>query len=223
MRQHVGYVRWIGNGLLILPAAVIIGIALPQFVSDWTTDQAFPVPAYVAINYQLPHETYERAAALLATTDRRDGNARIVLAEVAASAGYSPTQVIPILRAGVESLPASARGWTLLAQEYLVSGDRKLAARALSLALILGPYDYWVAGRRARLAATLWNELSPDDQKASLAQAALLWEIKSLRGEIPGLIQTPGGVALLTRALTPEDVRALNRWMVNRHLLNSND
>jgi hypothetical protein len=83
------------------------------------------------------------------------------------------------------------------------------------VALTLGPYDYWIAGRRARAAAGLWNVLPPDDQSAAERQARLLWDVPLLRPEIPALLRTADGAHLLAQAMgnDPQNVREINRWL----------
>jgi hypothetical protein len=218
--QFVGFGRFLNIFLLLLPAAGIIALAAPRFFSGWAMDEAFPVPTYIAMNYALPQKSYDEAAHILTNTDRRDGGARIMLAEAAADARLPPVQVIPLLREGLERLPTSARGWTLLASEYLAVKERTSAARSLSFALVLGRYDYWIAGRRAQLAASLWSELSADDRKTGEAEAALLWEADILHNEIPALLRTEGGPQLIDRALSgnPDEIRALNRWVAEHEL-----
>jgi tetratricopeptide (TPR) repeat protein len=194
--------------------AIIIAV-VPRFVSGLNIEAAYPVSVYVVMNYPVSQKRYAQAARFLAAADPNDGNSLITAAEASADGGTDRALVIKLVRQGLVHEPTSARGWTLLAEELTAAGDRRVAAKALSLALTLGPYDYWIAERRARLAATLFDELQPEDQRAAETQARLLWETDSLRPAIPTLVQSQQGARLMTRALQdePDQVRLLNRWL----------
>lgn len=200
-------------GWFIVPIALAY-LALPRLTSGMATDSAFPVPTYIAMNYPLPSSAYREAAGILAGADPNDSEAMIARAEAMSRSGAAPSDVIAVLTLGLSDAPASARGWTLLAeQEGKMAHDR--AATPLALALSLGSYDYWLAGRRAGDAVILWDALDPADKSAALNQLRLLWDEPLLRSEIMPLLTLQGGPALMTRALagSPDDVRALNRWI----------
>ena len=122
--------------------------------------------------------------------------------------------VVALLQDGLAKSPASVRGWTLLA-EQLDTIDHQKAAQALGQSFLLGPYEYFVALKRARQAAVLWDDLAIDAREAALEQTRLLWTEESLNDGILRLLDTQGGSELLARAFIdePEELRTINRWV----------
>ena len=204
---------------LLLPAVLVSALAIPRFISGLALEAAYPVPPYIAKNVILPRKTYAAAAEVLSHADPRDGETQIVRAEAAHLAGEPDATVLPIIENGLSHDPASARGWTLLC-EVLQRTDRARSAKALIIALELARYDYFLAGRRARDGAVLWDAIAPDDRSLVLRQAQLLWTEPQLHSEILPLLSAPSGAALMTRALSddPQQIRKLNRWVARRRL-----
>jgi hypothetical protein len=198
----------------LLPVVLVTAAAIPRIVSGLALETAFPVPSYIVKNVVLPRKSYAAAAVVLSHADPRDGETQILRAEAAHLGGTPDAQVIPIIENGLSHDPAYARGWTLLS-ELLQQTDRVRASKALTTALELAPYDYFLAGRRARDGAMLWDVVSEDGRALLVRQAGLLWTEKQLRDQIIPLLDTPGGAALMTRALgdNPDQIRALNRWV----------
>lgn len=199
---------------LLLPAALLVAIAIPRYQSGRAVDSAYPVPAYTIMNFALPANSYRAAADALAEADPRDGRTLIERAEIASLAGLSRNEVVSLLEDGLARAPASARGWTILA-EQTAGGNKTRAANALAHSLLLGPDEYYLAAKRARVAATVWDALPSDAADAALGQARNLWKEGGLNREIPDLLALKGGPELMTRAFRddPEDLRALNRWL----------
>jgi tetratricopeptide (TPR) repeat protein len=207
--------RWLARAAWFLPPIMIIALAVPRLASGAAGEAAFPVPIYIVMNYPLPQKTYANAARILGATNSYDGDQTISEAEAAADSGVAPSQTIQLVRGGLMHAPVNARGWTLLADAYLAEKNVRAGAQALSLALTLGPFDYWVAGRRARACAALWNVLGAIDRDACENQARLLWDASDLRPQLIPLVQTQEGVQLLTRAVDndPQQVRDINRFL----------
>ena len=207
--------RWLARVIWLLLPAILIALTIPRLKSGLSENSAFPVPTYMIMNVALPRQSYAQAAEILAHSDPNDGGVRIAAAEAAANAGSLPTRVVDLVRQGLEHSPVSARGWTLLAEQELRENNSRHGAQALSMALVLGPYDYWIAGRRARAGAALWNDLSPDDQRAVENQARLLWETPGLRTNLLTLLRVKNGPYVLTRAMgnDSQKIRTLNRWI----------
>jgi hypothetical protein len=210
---------WIIRLCLLLPPILLMVLAVPRFISGIALERAFPVPPYIVKNVILPRKSYATAAEILSHASPQDGETQILRAEAAHMAGQSDRIVRPIVENGLSTDPANARGWTLYS-EVLRATDRKHSAKALGIALELAPYDYFLAGRRARDGAMIWDAMLPDDKPFLLRQAALLWSEPILHPEIFPLLNTPGGPALMTQALKddPDQIRALNQW-VARHRL----
>jgi len=207
---------WGARILLLLPAVLLLAAAIPRFVSGRAVDAAFPVPAYMVLNQPLPLNSYRAAADVLAKAGENDGRAILERAEAASLGGDSSAHVMALLRSGLAETPASVRGWTLLA-EQLVNEDPQSAKTALEHSVLLGRYEYFVAGKRSRVAATMWDQLPPDVQAAILPQTRLLWTDITLRTNIAPLLTTPGGRELVGRAFRddPEQLRALNRYLAD--------
>ena len=205
---------WTGRLLLFLPAVLLLMAAVPRFESGLAVDAAFPVPVYMVVNAPLPANSYRAAADVLAGADSRDGRSMLERAEAASMAGDPQAAVVDMLRSALAEAPASVRGWTLLA-EQLLKQDPKAATTSLEHSLLLGRYEYFVAGKRARVAAAVWDQLSPGAREAMILQTRLLWPDIVLRRDIASLLSTPGGSDLMNRAFRndPEQVRALNRWL----------
>ena len=208
---------WLLRIGLLLPVLLVTAAAIPRIVSGLALEAAFPVPSYIVKNVVLPRKSYAAAAIVLSHADSRDGETQILRAEAAHLGGMPDAQVIPIVENGLGHDPAYARGWTLLS-ELLRQTDRARASKALTIALELAPYDYFLAGRRARDGAMLWDAMSDDGRGLLLRQAGLLWSEPQLRDQVMPLLDTPGGAALMTRALkdNPDQIRALNRWVARR-------
>ena len=207
--------HWLSLSIWIAIGLFVFVIAAFRMQSGFAVDRAFPVPIYMVMGVPVPHGAYVQAAQTLQHANPKDGEAMIAAAEAATRAGALPLQVIPRARLGLQKSPASARGWTLLAEEYLAERRGPEATRALSTALLLSPFDYWIAGRRAHVAAALLDDLDHDTRASADRQAELLWETPGLRDEIPGLLRAPGGRRLMAEALATDSqsVRALNRWL----------
>ena len=205
---------WLCRVVLLAPVVLLLVVAIPRFQDGLAVDAAFPVPVYAVLNVALPVTSYRAAADVLANADSNDGPTLIARAEVASLAGNPPERVLDILRDGLSRSPASARGWSLLA-EQLEKQDRTQAAAALAHSLLLGPREYFIAGKRARATALLWDELPADAREAALGQTRLLWTEILLHPEIGPLLTTSGGAELMKRAFQndPEQLRALNRWL----------
>ena len=111
-------------------------------------------------------------------------------------------------------MPASARGWLLLA-ERLSFHDANGAARALSQSLSLSPLEHALIGRQARLTARLWADLPDRSRQTALRQVAQLWAAPILRHELSSLQATDGGEDLLARAFadTPETHHTVSEWV----------
>jgi hypothetical protein len=198
----------------ILPGLLMIGAALPLLRDGSAWSEAAPVPSRMIERRVLLPMAYRNAAEALAYADDRDGDAQMAGAEAAIHAGASRAGQIGRLERAVLDTPASARGWTLLS-EALSDVDRRRAAKALSQAMTLGPYDYWLAAARAEDAAAWWDVLDDDTRAAALRQTRLLWSEPGLRPGLLRLLSTRRGAALVQRtfAADPDDLRALNRWV----------
>jgi hypothetical protein len=207
-------VAWLTGAVLLLPAGLLAAAGLVHLHNGQAVNAAFPVPLMMATDVAVPARASADAARALAVADPRDGDAVLAQAEAGYHAGVPRTETLQRVRAGLSRAPASAEGWTFYA-EMLQPRDPAMAVRALDQAFLLAPHDFYLAGRRARLAALLWGQLDRDGRDAALTQARLLWQEPLLHQEMLQLLAAPQGSALLTRAYAgdPDTMRAINRWV----------
>jgi hypothetical protein len=200
--------------VLIAPAIVLVFAAVPRLQSGLAIDAVYPVPVMMVIGADLPQTSYNDAGTILSTAGAADGNAILLRAEALSLMQPKPAGTEALIEEGLSKSPTSVRGWTLLA-EGLQGADRVRAAQALEQSLLLGPYEYYVAVRRARLAALLWDELPNEARPMALRQMRLLWQEPTLNAGILRLLATDGGANLIARSFQdePDEVRAINRWV----------
>jgi hypothetical protein len=130
---------WVLRVAIFAPGLVLAGAALPRLASGFALAAASPVPLFIHANAQLPTTAYKEARDALAHASNSDGQAKIWEAEAAHLAGSPAQDVQSILISALERAPASARGWTLLA-EIEAARDPKGAASAIGFALQLAPF-----------------------------------------------------------------------------------
>lgn len=200
---------------LCLPGVLLGTFGYIHFVDGWAQDAAVPVPVYMVAQIKMPKSAYVEAAKALRYADHRNGGAELARAEARVRSGEQGASIVDQIRDGLAHQPASARGWTLLA-EVLNPSQEKYAAQSLSQALILAPNDYWLAGARAEDAAQLWPDLDDDARHMAFAQTRLLWQEPQLREQLVDLARTPAGAALISRAFGQDDIRAINRLLSRR-------
>jgi predicted Zn-dependent protease len=160
----------------------------------------------------LPKAAYDNAANTLANASPNDGDAMLIRAEVLLNTGRTASDVVPLLVDGLRHAPASARGWTLLAEAQQPLQPTR-AATALSQAFLLAPRDYWIAAARVRAAGLLWPSLDGETRAAAEKQSRLLWQEELLRPQLVVAAQTNEGAALLTRSFREEEIRDVSRYI----------
>lgn len=198
--------------MLLAPGICLALFGAKHFVDGCSIDAAVPVPNYMVAGVNVPKAAYAAAAAALLNANPRNGFAEIARAEAMMRAGASSARVIPVLTEGLGVSPASARGWTLLAENTAVK-QKHQAAEILAQALVLAPRDYWLAGMRARAAAFLWPDLNTDTRALAISQTRLLWHEEQLRPQFLALADSAEGAALITHSFPADDIRAINRWL----------
>lgn len=200
--------------LLIVPGIGLILAAVPDVRDGLLWDASIPTPEDIEAQWPLPSASYARSASLLSKTNSRDTEAHIFAAEAAMLANGDPSQQINALQVAVSKAPANARAWMVLSDAYRPR-DPKMAAKALAQALLLAPYDYFLAGPRAERAAILWDYLDDETRAAGLRQTLMLWESPELRDEIHALMASQDGIDLLNRALAhrQNELSRLKLWL----------
>jgi hypothetical protein len=208
------FIRVLCASVLAVPGIALAALAFSHLMDGIAVDGAIPIPNYMLAAIALPQTSYERASASLRQASARDGEAAIVSAEASIHAGVRSDSEIPQIERGLTLEPGSARGWLLLAEAYGPAHSSR-AASALSQSLVLAPYDFWLAGRRSRLGAFLWDSLDKDTQAMARRQVIRMWEEPALRNQLKPLFGTDAGRALLKTSFAgePDELRALNRWV----------
>lgn len=186
-----------------------------HFADGMALDAAVPVPVYMVAQVAMPKSAYAAAADALAKTNPRNGRGLLLWSEARLHAGVPSEKLASTFADGVSRMPASSRGWTLLA-EMQMPRDPGSAAKAIGQAMALAPRDSWLIGGQVQDAAQLWPQLDQDSQEVAILRARLLWTDPTLRMQIKSVVQTPQGAALMTRALSDGERRALNRWLVQQ-------
>jgi len=198
--------------VLVVPGIFLGIFGFVHFKDGLAVDAAVPVPVYMVAQISVPKKAYVEAAEALSEACQRNGGAMLSEAEARIHGGEPASVVLPLLRNGLSHEPASARGWTLLA-EILHSKHPAWAAQALNEAFLLSPRDTWIAGARAQDAALLWPYLDDDTRGMAVEQTRRIWQEPLLRLQILGVVDTPQGAALVTRSFGQGDIRAINRWV----------
>lgn len=210
---------WALRVVLLCPPVILLLAALPRLASGIALEAAFPVPSYMGVDRAVPITAYRTTAAVLADADAADGEAQIARSRAAYLSGEVGPKIIAIADNGLSHSPTSAAGWTLLAA-LRTPVDHARAADAISVALELAPYDYFLAAWRARAAAPLWTDLPADTRKGVARDVRFLWSDRTLRRQIRSILAVPGGPALVTYAMKddPDGLRALNRMVARERL-----
>ncbi|MGB8363043.1 MAG: hypothetical protein ACLQUZ_06730 [Rhizomicrobium sp.] len=219
VRRPVKGWLWFGRLAMLLPACVVIILAVPRLLSGFALEAAFPATAYLAMNVPLPQTTDRSIVQILSHAPVADGETQVLRAEAAADGQFSPATTIEMTTTALAHAPAAARGWLVLA-ELVRDRHRNEAASALSLAIELAPREYYLVGLQARAGAPLWDALPEDVQAKLLNDVRLVAHKTELRSDLWALLRVPGGPALLTRAFAghPEQLRALNRSLAREKL-----
>lgn len=204
--------RYWRSALLLVPGVALAVLGYARFSDGLAQDGAVPVPVYMIAQKPLPRLAYVHAAESLANANAQNGEAALQRAEARMRTGEGSAVVVQNIRSGLLHQPTSPRGWLLLSE---ASGDKRLAARALSQSILLGSREYWLVLPRLLDAAKQWNNLDYETQAAVLAQVHMLWETPTLKTQIVTLCQSKEGAALVSRAFSPDEIRDINRWLVH--------
>jgi len=202
--------------LLCVLALALATVGYRHFQNGVAEDDAVPIPVYMISHQIAPKVAYVNAALALAKADPNNGVATLQRAEASIRSGSSGHKVVDEIEAGLMKAPASSRGWTLLS-EALYPANKKFAALALGQALILAPREYWLVGPQVLDAARLWDNLDADAQSAALAKTRLMWSETILHSHLKTVLGTPEGAVLVARSLSHDEIRALNRWLIQEH------
>lgn len=210
---------WPVRALLTLLPAALIAVAIPHLIDGMAIESAFPVPVYLQMNAVQTHQAYVDASDALSRGSAADGDRAILEAESKVLAGADKSATLATLRNGLSRSPATARGWTLLA-EQLASSDRRGAGQVLAIALMLAPNDYFLTCRLIRDAGALWDVLPDDARRIAISEAPAMWKTPDFRPYIRAVLATKSGPKLMTEAfrLEPDELRAMNRWVAEQRL-----
>ncbi len=196
---------WARRIALLVPAIAIVCAAVPRLVSGLAEEAVFPAEPYMQMNVPLVKSFYAGTARILGEAPAADGDTRMWRAEALLKSGAA-NKAARAARHALARVPASARGWMVLAQAQERS-DPKKAADALALSLVLGPREYFLIPPRVKIGAVLWPYLPQAARRRLLDDVRWLAAQEQQRGALRALFASKDGPALVTRALadTPPD------------------
>lgn len=161
-------------------AAALLALGLPQTVDSAMRLYAGGEDVTAAGVASIP---------LLDAADRwfDDPEARIVAGMrklSAATAAPAASAEAELLRRAVDDLssglsrePASARGWTALAEARLLQRETDGAVDALHVSLLVASYDQSLSLWRSELGFALWMHLDAEDRSKVLEQVRVAWNM----------------------------------------------
>jgi hypothetical protein len=212
---------------LIVPAVLIL-LAVPRLIEGIGAERALPAVNAGVSGDSLPIERWRYAANDLSLTMPSNGDGLIRRAEMIYLGANGNLEGLAQARAvvvdGLTQAPANPRGWTLLCEI-----DARIALneapRCMDTGFFVAPFDWFVAPRRALLAAELWPTLDPDVQDAAARRVRLMWESDRwddhrIRDVLYDVYRTPYGAALLTAGFRNdhEELRTFNRWLIHQQM-----
>jgi hypothetical protein len=212
---------------LIIPA-VLIFLATPRLIEGVGAERALSAVNAAVNGTRLPIDRWRLAADDLGTTLPDNGDGQIRRAEMIYLAANGDTAGLAAARAvvvdGLTLAPANPRGWTLLC-EIDARIARAYAPRCMDTGFFVAPFDWFVAGRRALLAADLWPVLDADVQDAAARRVRLMWESDHwddhrVKFVLFDVYQAPNGAALLTAGFKADkdELREFNRWLIRQQM-----
>jgi hypothetical protein len=212
------YVRNLVSVALIsgIPALLLYW-SIPRFIAGWPREAAQPMVQAALDERPLTIAQYAKAAADLSSTLPDDGDDLVDRAEMIALASKNDHARLldarQVVVQGLENSPANPRGWTLLCEIDAQIGMTD-ATSCFETAIVVGPFDWFLARRRAILAAYLWPSLDPFTRAVAARRVRLMWGIPDLHRELWQIMHTSHGPLLVAAALDgyPDDVRRFNRW-----------
>jgi hypothetical protein len=212
---------------LIIPA-VLIFLAIPRLIEGVGAERALPAVNAAVSGTRLPIDRWRLAADDLGATmaDNGDGQVRraemIYLAANGNAAGLAAARAVAV--DGLTLAPTNPRGWTLLC-EIDARIARADAPRCMDTGFFVAPFDWFVAGRRALLAADLWPMLDADVQDAAARRVRLMWESDHwddhrVKFVLFDVYKAPNGAALLTAGfkVDKDELREFNRWLIRQQM-----
>lgn len=211
--------RWLLLFALLLPALVVVAMAVPRLVSGAALEGTFLAGVQITADVPLSPLLYRQTAEILSEAPVHDGETQLLRAEAMSDASQPAATIIPIVESALSRSPGSARGWIILAA-LLQDRNPQAAAQDLALSFKLAPRDYYLILPRLFAGASLWGYLPADVQARLLQDARRLAMDQDKRSDLRILLTKRGGPALVTRALAdqPEALRSLNRELASSSL-----
>lgn len=208
---------------LIVPAILLL-LGVPRLIEGVGTERALPAVNAAVAGERLPIARWQLAAHDLAVTMPENGDGLIRRAETVFLAANGNAEGLAQARSvvvdGLTRAPMNPRGWTLLCEidARIAPAD---APRCMDTGFFVAPFDWFVARRRALLAADLWPTLDSDVQGAAARRIRLMWESDRwddhrVKFALLDVYRAPNGAALLTAGFKDdrEQLRAFNRWVI---------
>jgi hypothetical protein len=207
---------------------LLVGLATPRFVEGIGLERSLATYNASVAEQPLSSANYQRAAGALTFIASADGDGLIERAEMITQAANGRAMQLREARAftveGLRRAPANPRGWTLLCEiDFSIVPSE--ASRCMDTAFFIAPFDWYVARKRALLAAYLWPGLDLDVREAAARRVRLMWESDRwpdhrVKEALYDVYRAPNGEAILFAAFKDdrEQLRALNRWLVRQEM-----
>jgi hypothetical protein len=176
-RLRILGIGFLACALALVPVALVT-LAWPRLSDGAALAQITQVVDARERERSLPKSEIQAARAALSLSSQ-DGEALLWRAELDGMLAGNNAKSLEAARAetiaALKADPANPRTWMLLC-ELDTNLKRSDAGTCLDTAFYVGPFDWYVARRRAVLAAYLWPSLDSDTKDAAARRLRLMWE-----------------------------------------------
>ncbi len=207
--------------LALVPVA-LVALAWPRLQDGAALAQITQVVDARLREHSLPKAEIQAARAAL-SADSQDGETLLWRAELDGLLAGNNAMNLEAARAetiaALKADPANPRTWMLLC-ELDTNLKRPDAGTCLDTAFYVGPFDWYVARRRAVLAAYLWPSLDSDTKDAAARRLRLMWETNIIgypimRPILWDVAKIPYGRVVIDRAFAHDraSLHTINLWL----------
>lgn len=226
--MRIASIRLSARLIPALIATVLLLLGVPQAVDSMVWALADSAPDQLGAAGSASDKVAAREIGLLEGVDRWVGDPRariragiLRLRRAAdqpdAAAAAERLHGIADLTSGLARFPASAVGWTALAQAQLAVGNLAAATAAFKASILIDDHDPQLSLWRCGLGLMLWNALGADDRRLWTDQVRETW--KTDPAGLVALAHQSGGYATpirLALILDPNQLAAFDRALASR-------
>ncbi len=210
--------------LALVPIALVV-LAWPRLEDGAALAQITQVVDARLRGHALPKATVEAARTALSQPSE-NGETLLWRAELDGMLAGNNAKGLEAARAetiaALKADPANPRSWMLLC-ELDTNLKRSDAGTCLDTAFYVGPFDWYVARRRAVLAAYLWPSLDSDTKDAAARRLRLMWETNitgfpRMRAILWDVAQMPFGRVNIDEAFAHDHatLHLIDLWLLPR-------